>query len=203
MIDFSNARNIVTPKGEVAIIARGDEILWQKPAKKYKVELEYLEGTGTQYIDTGLDYFADFELGIQLRENVSNKALGNGRSYCLQRQNASTGCWQYMSGSTSYNTAIKITEYHTMTWKNNTVYADGEKLTGFVKSRNGGSRMLLFAAEADNQYHNIIHFCKMWDNGNLVRDFIPVLDWNDVPCMYDKVSGELFYNKGKGQFAYG
>jgi hypothetical protein len=37
----------------------------------------------------------------------------------------------------------------------------------------------------------------------LVADFIPVLDLNDTPCMYDKVSGELFYNKGTGEFLYG
>jgi hypothetical protein len=48
-----------------------------------------------------------------------------------------------------------------------------------------------------------LHYCKLWDNGNLVRDFIPILDWDDNPCMYDKVSGELFYNKGTGDFSYG
>lgn len=39
--------------------------------------------------------------------------------------------------------------------------------------------------------------------GVLVRDFIPVLDKNSVPCMYDKVSYRLFYNQGSGQFSYG
>ena len=35
--------------------------------------------------------------------------------------------------------------------------------------------------------------------GNL----LPVLDWSYVPCMYDKVSGRLFYNQGSGSFTYG
>lgn len=30
--------------------------------------------------------------------------------------------------------------------------------------------------------------------GTVKRHFIPVLDENDVPCMYEKVSGEYFYN---------
>ena len=50
MIDFSNAKSIVTPKGEIAMISRGAEILFRK--QKYKREVEYLESTGTQYIDT-------------------------------------------------------------------------------------------------------------------------------------------------------
>lgn len=31
----------------------------------------------------------------------------------------------------------------------------------------------------------------------------PVLDWSDHLCMYDKVSGELFYNAGTGEFVHG
>ena len=50
-------------------------------------EVEYLESTGTQYIDTGLDYFADFEVGIKLASNATNKALisfGNGPEKVLR-----------------------------------------------------------------------------------------------------------------------
>ena len=54
MIDFSNVKSIVIPEGEVAMIARGAEILWQKQNEKYKVKLEYLETTGTQWFDTGV-----------------------------------------------------------------------------------------------------------------------------------------------------
>jgi hypothetical protein len=50
----------------------------------------------------------------------------------------------------------------------------------------------------------VIYYCKIWDERNaLVRDFIPVLDSNNVPCMFDKVSGEFFYSPGTGSFIYG
>ena len=48
-----------------------------------------------------------------------------------------------------------------------------------------------------------VYYCQIWDNGVLVRDLIPVLDWSYVPCMYDKVSRKLFYNQGTGTFSYG
>ena len=48
-----------------------------------------------------------------------------------------------------------------------------------------------------------IYYCKIWKNGSLVRDLIPVLDWNYTPCMYDRATEQLFYNQGTGSFTYG
>ena len=44
------------------------------------------------------------------------------------------------------------------------------------------------------------YYFKIWDNGTLVRDFIPVLSPTDEPCMYDKVTKGLFCNQGSGDF---
>lgn len=179
-----------------------------KKKRKYYCEVEYLESTGTQWIDTGLDYFADFEVGIQLRTNVSNKALGNGAFYCMQRYNQANPYWYFSTGSgasNSYTSSTPITEHHVMRWKDNKIYADGVLLTEFTKDLNTPNRMYLYATGSSNKYPNVIYFCKLWnpDNGELVRDFIPVLDWNMTPCMYDRVTEQLFYNKGTGDFIAG
>lgn len=47
-----------------------------------------------------------------------------------------------------------------------------------------------------------IYYAKFWDNGVLVRDFIPVRV-GSVGYMYDKVSKKLFGNKGTGNFILG
>ena len=185
------------------------DLLIEKKRKPYYCEVEYLEGTGTQYIDTGLDYFADFEVGIQLRTSVSNKALGNGAFYCMQRYNQANPYWYFSTGtgaSNSYITSTPITEHHIMKWKDNKIYADGVLLTDFTKSSNTPNRMYLYSADGNNKYPNMIYFCKLWEpnSGLLVRDFIPVLDFSLKPCMYDKISGKLFYNQGTGDdFSYG
>lgn len=44
MIDFQNAQSIVIPEGEVAVIARGDEILWQKSKRPDENTLLLLHG---------------------------------------------------------------------------------------------------------------------------------------------------------------
>ncbi len=46
------------------------------------------------------------------------------------------------------------------------------------------------------------YYTKIWDRDTLVRDFVPALDENDIPCMYDKVSETYFYNQGTGNFTY-
>ena len=48
-----------------------------------------------------------------------------------------------------------------------------------------------------------IFYLQIYEGATMVRDFIPVLDWNEVPCMYDRVSGQFFYNQGTGQFLPG
>lgn len=45
--------------------------------------------------------------------------------------------------------------------------------------------------------------CQVYDNGNMVRDFIPVLDASNVPCLYDNVTKTFFYNAGSGDFIAG
>lgn len=186
------------------------QLLIEKKRKPYYCEVEYLEGTGTQYIDTGLDYFADFEVGIKLRQSVANKALGNGGFYCMQRYNATSTYWYFSTGtgtSNSYTSSIPITEHHVMKWKDNKIYADDVLLTEFTKDLNTPNRMYLYSGDGVNRYPNMIYFCKLWEpnSGLLVRDFIPVLDFSLKPCMYDKISGRLFYNQNTSgdDFSYG
>lgn len=168
-------------------------------------EVEYLEGTGTQCIDTGLDYFADFEIGIQLRNSVSNKALGNGAVYCMQRQNSASPNWQFTNGSGNfYNSTIRITEHHVMKWKDNKVYSDDVLLTEFTKNNNAPNRMYLYSADGVNKYPNVIDFCKLWNpsDGTLVRDFVPAIK-DGVLGMHDKINEVFYPNAGTGDFLTG
>lgn len=48
-----------------------------------------------------------------------------------------------------------------------------------------------------------LFYFKIWDQNVLVRDFIPVLDYNGIACMYDKVTETFFYNAGTGDFIAG
>ena len=47
-----------------------------------------------------------------------------------------------------------------------------------------------------------IHYCKIYDNDALVRDFIPALDDDNNPCLYEKVEHKYYYNSGTGGFSF-
>ena len=43
---------------------------------------------------------------------------------------------------------------------------------------------------------------KMISNEKIIKDFIPVLDSNNKPALYDKVENKFYYNEGSGEFLY-
>ena len=43
---------------------------------------------------------------------------------------------------------------------------------------------------------------KIWSNGKLLYDLIPVLDETGEACLFDKVSQQYFYNEGEGKFGW-
>jgi hypothetical protein len=46
-----------------------------------------------------------------------------------------------------------------------------------------------------------IYGCKIWDNGEVIRDYVPVLDSQNIPCLYDLVTCEFYY--GTEAMSYG
>lgn len=47
-----------------------------------------------------------------------------------------------------------------------------------------------------------IYYLKLYDGDTLLKDLIPVLDYNGVPCLLDKLSNELHYNRKEGTTFY-
>ena len=226
MIDFPNVRRIVTPKGEIAMIARGAEILFQ--AQRYKRELLDLESTGTQWIDTRYAFADDFTWEIDFEGMNTGATLFGGRTSAArtavlyygnaQSNNGVPFLSCSIAGYTGANTPFKlgalsdgrhivkmsVNSNKGSVWMDGVqMYADKEfpgsyisKVTQAIFADNyGNGRIEEYASSK-------VYGSKMWQGETLVRDFIPVIDNNDVPCMYDKVTGELFYNQGTGEFLY-
>ena len=47
-----------------------------------------------------------------------------------------------------------------------------------------------------------VYWFKIFEDGQIVRNFIPALDPNGIPCMYDTVGQKPYYNAGTGNFKY-
>lgn len=209
MIDFTNVKSFILPEGEVAVIKRGEEILWQKHSKKYNKELLYIESNGTQYIDTGIlaTVTTDYEFVGSITETAKTGWIAGAPTWVGVHKKANTVAVTQNSTGHIYQT-VDIGEVFTIGLFGNKAYFNGIETNTLAKRYNSTLTLFLFAYHHTNGTGTIntairMYGFKIYDNEKLVRDFIPVLDKDNQPCLYDKVSEELFYNQGTGEFLYG
>ena len=181
------------------------------------VELEYIESTGVQYIDTGiigksgLEIEIDFEfteIGTAAQIPVGSMKASSDRIYPLSSGN-NVGYGEYVklpmtaAADERYDIYCKLyAGEQTVTVNGTAVYIGVDPAT-----YDSGCNVLLFAAsyEGTAKFHakTRTRSCKIRENGVLVRDYVPCRQPSGVVCMYDRVSGEYAMNRGAGKFVAG
>lgn len=196
----------------------------------YDSEVEYIESTGTQYIDTGViakspcAISCDF-VWTALSDNAlligaaNTSALSTKALYAIGQY--PRGKWFIRFGnvyssvsntgdirSGEMNSVIVVLE------KNNVSRIIGGQTSVSLigqAEQNVGLPFFLFAINRNgvDSFHSSarVYGLQMFSNGVLVRDMIPVRVTNDLGgvegAMYDRVTGELFRNAGSGSFIVG
>ena len=174
----------------------------------YDAEVEYLESTGKQWIDTGYtkSQCPYFSLDVQpLVTNVDTEMFGaytDGHS--VQQY---MGRWRWFdNGWTLTDIPVDITRTTNITKNANGWFVDGE-ITKTSSGLQGNLSFVLFGINKDGKKKAgrplRVNQLSLFDkNPSLVADFIPVRV-GDVGYMYDRVSGQLFGNSGTGAFVIG
>ena len=200
--------------------AGGDIILPTDPTKRgytfmgwaNYTPIEYLESTKTQYIDTGVvANFASFKIEIKAVKETQYSLFGTYTPhYSFTGSNSVNAYCKSYKGNFGEYTVINPDDPHVFILDSGTLYVDGDRKTPFftdLTGTTGAYFVYLFGRNNNNNLNDPgahkIYYTKIWNDGLLVRDMIPVLDKDDIPCMYDKVSGQYFYNAGTGQFIAG
>lgn len=188
--------------------------------KSSYTELSYIQADRYSYIDTGFVANQDTSVEVKWKNTYgwtyydSHTFVGadNGNwksnSICISTYanggfnydssvNEGIGCYKY-STNTIYTTKLE---------KNN-FYVNGSLIkTVTYNSFNTVNTLHIFNYNEGNGLHEasneMIYYVKIWDNGILVRDFIPVLNASNVACFYDRVNKKYYYNMGTGTFTYG
>ena len=193
----------------------------------YDAEVEYLESTGTQYIDTGviLDStygidicFAPMESASGVSEHgiFGSSVSGSGTVHnVLQIHSSAGGVGLWMPSNTRIcNYAITVGDYQH--WQINLGNANNVVVDG---TNRGSTHPTTASACPYSVYlfaHNVggslksgscssmrLASWKVYDgNGNLVQDCIAVRV-GTVGYLYDRVSGKPFGNAGTGDFQCG
>jgi len=202
-----------------------DLILPILPREYQKVE--YIESTGTQYIDTGVignqttNSEAEFEF-TNYNENGNNILSSSGnpatetRTFLLSTRNlANNYCFRLGYGTELINSTIVCNlnqKYHLKTIINNnsqSLLLDDVEICSYTSTKSFvSSSLVIFATNSNgnvNTYSNAkLYWLKIWNNNTLVRNFIPSVRLSDGEAgLYDLVNDVFYTNAGTGTFLKG
>ena len=179
-------------------------------------EVQYIQSTGAQWIDTG--FKPNQNTRIQMDCNVigfnsgdaflfgARIASGN-TAFCLAADDANTR-WFALYGNAVQNPTGTCTGKHSIDFNQNVLTLDGENSTFAKTTFQSSYNLLLFATitngNVDSQRGKMaIYSCQIYDNGNLIRDFVPCIDPTGAVGLYDLVGGKFYGNTGTGVFLAG
>lgn len=182
---------------------------------KYK-ECKWLQGDLNSYIDTGIlpnnKTSAEVKFTVTDLKNTRPLGVTDGKNrFSIVLPNAGTGYLVNQIGTTNKVIESKqMSVGETATIKNDKgkLYYNGS-LVDTVTPNTFNIDMPIFIA-AQNSWtgtisaldKSLIEYVKLWKNNILVMYMLPCLDENNVPCMYDLVRRQTFYNSGNGEFLY-
>ena len=172
-------------------------------------KLEYIESTGSQYINTGIYPKSTIKIICVMAINASYGENGNGWGASASGLSAA---WGYLADTRTigaiygdrwngYGSGILDTAVHTYEIQSGSLKLDGTQYSTatMTRSASSSSTMYLFALHAGWSSsplcysHEKLYSCKMYDGSTLVRDFVPCKRKSDnKPGLYD-MANNVFY----------
>lgn len=177
-------------------------------------EIEFIQSTGTQYVDTNL-ILSDSNYVIDAKFNISTTTKENYAALFTNRENRqNTYGFALYAARTFINPCVDSyysikTEYskgidYTLTLKrgevtlNGTTYRLSRTLTEY-----SSKSLWIFRQRYNNEGISAkLYYLTIHHNDDIIMDFIPVRV-GKVGYLFDKVSGRLFGNVGSGNFILG
>ena len=210
MIKVTNLDNTISKYGNV--VAR--------LPKEYK-ELEYIASTGTQYIDTTV--FLNNNSKVELKSKITEVKQSANCLFGYRNSNNKFVLWvnnNYLLGinigsvDSGYLQNRKMDIINTVNLSKDGLYYNGElisQINNTVTFENTKTACL-FAMSTNGALDNRqismnVYYCKIYNNNNLVRDFVPCksaiavtnADGDTVPAntkgLYDLVEGKFYTNQ--------
>lgn len=182
-------------------------------------ELECIIGGSTQYINTGFTPNQDTRVvldhkfmgntatrvGFSSRVNSASRGFVYGADYNGDK----TAAFVQYGGTYDNAGNLYASERHTVDFNKNNFYHDDVLKKSFTyTSFTTPGPMYLFAANDNGSVKYIsdmvLYGCQIYDNGTLIRDFIPAKRNSDsIVGLYDIVNGIFYENAGTGTFVAG
>ena len=181
--------------------------------------LPYIETTGGQYIDTGYAANLNTAVEVTFQTNSGNKWLfgsrtsgGASNTYAVHVSSMNSIWFQMAndSSSTQFSVGNFTNKQSTITVNKDAAYFNGVQIGTVGRTSFGENTLSLYlgvinanGSGTDRPFVGKIYSSRIWDNGELVRFFVPARDKNGNVGFYDLVTHQMFLNAGTGNFAYG
>ena len=189
-------------------------------------EIEYLESSGKQYIDTKFKpnqntrIIADMQTVTSTQYGrlfgcVSGTTYNTPPCFAVDYETGATGSFHVMWGSkTSWTIISSVTgnyNRHIYEINKGVIYRDDTQIYEFpFESFQLPTNLAIFSytksngitTDTNEYLKGRLYSFKIYDNNILIRDLIPVRI-DQVGYMYDRVSHMLFSNSGTGTFTLG
>ena len=177
--------------------------------------VEYIQSSGTQYIDTGRKLTQDSDITIDFMiVGAKNRNAGIFGSRESSRKNnlalSQDGGSNYFAGDFSkypeyrFTMALtlertKIRMNKTGVWVNDILQKSWSNVANFKTPTNG----LIFNVGNNNWTGNkaIMRLYSYTDG--VAQKLVPCLDSDGVPCLYDLIGKTALYNQSAGSFTWG
>lgn len=180
-------------------------------------ELEYIQSSGTQYIDTGFKPNQDSRVIVDAEILSSN----TGTDHHIGSVNSNSGYWtmrlranrsgyaaRFGTGAlTNVAHAGEVFARHRFDQNKNTVQIDDAEATTLTAATWSSAIALplcCFCGTSLSGYISMrIYSAQCYDNGTLVRNFIPAKNAAGTAGLYDLVNGAFYTSAGTDAFTAG
>ncbi len=197
---------------------RRDLLIAKKVPPSTYQQVEYIESTGTQYIDTGIvpNATTKLETVFQYTKTYTSGSHCNGISWDYGRfafgvVTSLSKKFVYSIAHGNFDSGVTAdTKKHTLLMQaNGFTRMDGFEYTYPVETMQGDVTIPIFARSDEfskiSGYSDMRLFSyKLYSDDAMVRDYIPCYRKSDNEIgLFDLVNGEFYTNKGTGTFVKG
>lgn len=178
-------------------------------------ELEYIQASGTQYIDTGIS--ANTIGGLKLKFNFSsyNSSYGgyfrvygtSTQGFELYQDFTSSNKFFLKFGNYSSSSSITMTSGDNVVYINPTdknIYVNNSVIGSFSTYTNITNNLWIFRGNDRYSYARIYYFEVYNQSSSLIHNYIPAERKSDgVYGFYDTITSTFYANSGSGSFIAG
>ena len=178
--------------------------------------LEYIQSSGKQWIDTGFKPNQDTRVVMNCYVISFNSCdmfifgarVSSGNTAFYIAADDTNTKWFISYGNDVQNPVGTCTGHHSIDMNKNSVSIDDAITTLSASTFQSASNLLLFttntAGSADSQRGTMnLYSCQIYDNGPLIRDYIPCKTIAGEIGLWDDVNSVFYGNVGTGTFTAG